>query len=556
MRNSMWGWQSSRTAVIGAAGVVFAIACLLPLGYLVTTSLTALSGAAAALLLDARQWTLLANTALLGAGAAALSTIIGVPLGITLARVPLRRKNAIRIVLAAPMLLPPYLVGLAWIYLWAGLLRAFVDRDVVTSWIYSLPAAIVVLSLVFYPLSMLASEIGLRQIDGRLEEAALLAGPRRLVLRRITLPLAAPMIAAAALVVFVLAVSEFGVPGLLQVRVYTTEVFTAFAALYDFSRALVLALPLLAVCAIVGAAAAQLLGGRMLAARRLTGNHPLLFDEWRRGGPVIVTVVTVVAVVLPIAVLAHEASSIRSLRVALAGSGEAIANSLMLSALGATVVSAVAMALGYARARARGRGAHVVDILFVVLFAVPSTIVGVALIGLWNRPGAWGAIYGTDAMFILAYLARFVTVAALILAAAVRYVPISHEEAAAVAGIGWSRTMWRIVLPQARLGIAAAWIVVFVLSFGELGASVLIAPPGESTLPIRIYTIIANAPPAQVAVLALLQALVVLTPAAILGIVASLREPTRARGGAAIRPARGRPERGLEADVIDKREGR
>ena len=107
-------------------------------------------------------------------------------------------------------------------------------------------------------------------------------------------------------------------------------------------------------------------------------------------------------------------------------------------------------------------------------------------------------------MFILAYLARFVPVAALILAAAVRYVPISHEEAAAAAGAGWLRTMWRIVLPQLRLGLAAAWIVVFVLSFGELGASVLIAPPGESTLPIRIYTIIANAPPAQVAALALL----------------------------------------------------
>ena len=88
---------------------------------------------------------------------------------------------------------------------------------------------------------------------------------------------------------------------------------------------------------------------------------------------------------------------------------------------------------------------------------------GVALIGLWNRPGALGAVYGTDAMFILAYLARFVPVAALILAAAVRYVPMSHEEAAAAAGAGWFHTCRRIVLPQLRLGLAAAWIVVFVL---------------------------------------------------------------------------------------------
>jgi iron(III) transport system permease protein len=522
----MWGWRSSRTFVIGIAGLIFAVGCVLPLAYLVTTSLAGVNAAAAALLLDARQRTLLYNTTLLGIGAAALSTAIGAPLGVTLARVPIRRKAAIRVVLAAPLLLPPYVVALAWIYLGnsGGFLTAIVDRDVVASWTYSLPAAIVVLSLVFYPLSMLASEVGLRRIDGRLEEAALVVASPRRVLRRITLPLAAPSIAAAALVIFVLAVSDFGVPGLLRVRVYTTEVFTAFAALYDLSRAIVLTVPLLIVCAAVGAVAARLLGDRLVSARRLTGSHPPLFDRWRGRAELAVATVFVVAVALPLVVLLREALNGRSVTASLTGSGEAIANSLVLSAMGATVVAPVAACLGYARARARERVANLADILFVVLFAVPSTIVGVGLIGLWNRPGVFGTIYGTDTMFILAYLARFVPVAALILAAAVQYVPISHEEAAAVAGAGWLRTMRRIVLPQLRLGLAAAWTVVFVLSFGELGASVLIAPPGESTLPIRIYTIIANTPPAQVAALALLQALVIFTPLAVFGTVASLRE--------------------------------
>jgi iron(III) transport system permease protein len=63
--------------------------------------------------------------------------------------------------------------------------------------------------------------------------------------------------------------------------------------------------------------------------------------------------------------------------------------------------------------------------------------------------------------------------------------------------------------------IAATWAVVFVLAFGELGATILVAPPGESTLPVRIYTLIANAPSSQVAALALLQTGVILTvPAA------------------------------------------
>ena len=127
-------------------------------------------------------------------------------------------------------------------------------------------------------------------------------------------------------------------------------------------------------------------------------------------------------------------------------------------------------------------------------------------------------------MFLLAYLARFVPVAALILAAATSAISVSQEEAAAVSGAPWVRTMRTIVLPQMRLGIAAAWVVAFVLAFGELGVSVLVAPPGEATLPIRVYTIIANTPSSNVAALALMQSLVVFLPVAALGAYASLRE--------------------------------
>ena len=64
------------------------------------------------------------------------------------------------------------------------------------------------------------------------------------------------------------------------------------------------------------------------------------------------------------------------------------------------------------------------------------------------------------------------------LAATTRAVSVSQEEAAAVGGVGWFRTMRAIVLPQMRLGIAAAWVIAFVLAFGELGVSILVAPAG------------------------------------------------------------------------------
>jgi len=512
----MLRWLSSRTVVTGIAVVLFIACCVLPVAYLLAVPLSTGNVSYRALWLDARQQGLLWNTARLGVGTALLATVLGAPLGLALARIALRGKALLRIVLAAPVVLPPYVVALAWTYLGRSIDLA--------EWTDSLPAAIVVLGLVFYPLSMLATEVALRRIDGRLEEAAVLSAPPYLVLRRITLPLAAPSVLAAALVIFVLSVSEFGVPGLLRVRVYTTEVFTAFAALYDFSRAVLLAVPLLLLCLIVATVAVVLVGDRLVAARRDSGTRPALLEGWRRSAEAAAIAAAAIALGLPVIVLAREALRAESLPAIVQGSGSAVVNSLLLAAIGATAVVSLAVWLGYARARALGRFGQFADIVFVVAFAVPSTIVGVGLIGLWNRPGFVGALYGTDVMFILGYLARFVPVAALAIAATIRYVPVSHEEAAAVSGAGWLRTMARIVVPQIRLGLLIAWVIAFVLAFGELGVSILIAPPGEATLPIRIYTIIANTPPSHVALLALLQAAVILSPLALLALAVSVRE--------------------------------
>jgi iron(III) transport system permease protein len=493
--------------IIGAAVAAFAATSALPLVYMLATTIDDV--ALSVLLLDARQRTLLGNSALLATVSAALATVIGAPLGFGLARVAAAQKAVVRIALTAPLLLPPYTLALAWVYVGGG------------AWTYSLPAAAVVLALVYYPVIMLATEAALRQMDPYLEEAGLIAAPPTRVLSRITLPLVAPAIGGAALIVFVLAMSEFGVPALLRVRVYTTEVFTAFAALFDFARAAALTIPLLLLAAGTSAIAASLLGTRVIAGhRRVSVAAPIDLPSWRTPVTLLALLVISVAVVLPTLVLLREAEGVFT---AARGSWPSIRLSLLLAAVGATLVVPLGATLGYARARTESRLGQVADILWVVLFAVPSTIVGVALIGLWNRTGPVGLVYGTVAMLVLVYLARFVPVAALIVAASVRQIPISHEEAASVAGVTWPRALGAVVLPQMVRGLAAAWVIAFVFAFGELGASILVSPPGESTLPIRIYTIIANTPSSVVASLALLQVLVIFIPLAVVALYATRR---------------------------------
>jgi iron(III) transport system permease protein len=516
---------SAKAMALGGAGVLFVAICVLPLIYMLVVSFTGIDGGFTfnnyrRLLTEARQRELLMNSTFLGAATAFVATMVGAPLGLLLARVDLPAKSWLRLALLIPLVLPPYVLGLAWIYVSGstGIAAHLLGRDLLSDATYSLAGAVAVLSIGFFPLAMLATEASARRVDGRLEEAGMLVATPRRVFTRITLPLIAPGIASAALVILVLAVSEFGVPGLLRVRVFTTEVFTAFAAQYDFGRATALSVPLLLLVLIAAVALKLTIGDRLLTTRR--SMHPGLsfnLGLWR--APVLISIGILIAlsVILPLSALASEARGAGPIVAAVQASGRAITNSIVLSLGGALLTVGLGLLLGYSRARARTRFGRLADFVFIVLFAAPSTVIGVGLIGLWNRPGPFGEIYRSPLIIVVAYLARFVAVAALILAAAVRQISPSLEEAAEVSGARWPRAFARIVFPQITAATAAALVVSFILAFGELGATVLVAPPGESTLPVRVYTLIANAPSSQVASLALMQAFIVLMPLLLFG---------------------------------------
>ncbi len=517
---------SSRAIVLSLAAALFMAICALPVIYMFGVSLIGSEGGLSfdnyrRLLMEQRHHQLLLNSTLLGVGASALATLIGAPLGLLLARSDVRGKDWWRLALVMPLVVPPYVLALAWTWL-AGSIGLSAERT------YCLTGAAGILGVSFYPLAMLAMEAAARRVDAQLEEAALLVAVPRRVAMRITLPLVAPAVAATALVIFVLAISDFGVPGLLRVNVFTTEVFTAFAALYDFGAATALSTPLLIVTLLAAIIAAIITGESRLTSRQ--GSRvglPLRLGRWRPLAEVSLLFVLLVCVLLPALTLMLEAGSLKWIASATKDSGSAVMNSIVLSSVGATLAVALAVLPGYARARMKSHwGGKLVDLLFITLFAVPGTVVGIGLIGLWNRPGVAGTVYTSQLIVLIAYLARFAPVAALMISAGVRQIPVSFEEAAAVTGAGWWRSFTRIVLPNLKTSLAAAWAVAFVFAFGELSATILVAPPGESTLPVRIYTLIANTPTGNVAALALTQSMIALLPLALFAWVVRQREGT------------------------------
>jgi len=508
---------SGRGAAFAGATVVLGACCVAPLGVLlVAPALTGRWDAYASAWLDVRQLQLLVNSVRIAAGVMVLATAIGSPLGFLLARVPMPARNAVRLALALPVVLPTYAQALSWVYLTgsAGLATRLFASDALPHLTYSWLGAVIVLSLALYPIPMLATEAAARRLESRLEEAALVVASPMRALARVTFPLLWPSVASSALLTFVLALSDYSVPNLLRQRVYTTEVFTAFAAFYDASRATALALPLIGVAFMVGYLM-TIRGTRVLDTSRASTRIGVALPRLRVVSALTMGVVFGVSVVMPFGVLSAEAGSLAAIGQGLARSGGAVAESLLLAAVAATMICGVSLVLGHRRARSNQPWGRWLDAALIALFAVPGTIVGVALIQLWNRPGSMGVVYGTSAMLVLAYMARFIPVATLILGAGVRRVSRSSEDAAAVSGAGWARTMRHIVVPQLATSLLVAWVLVFVLAFGEVGASVLVAPPGHAPYPVHVFTLIANAPTEQVAALALVQAAVIACPFAI-----------------------------------------
>jgi len=183
--------------------------------------------------------------------------------------------------------------------------------------------------------------------------------------------------------------------------------------------------------------------------------------------------------------------------------GEAPLNSLVTSVLAASVIAVLGLVLGHAAAR-RWRGATWFDSLAMLTFLTPASVLGVGLIATWNRT-ALQAVYGSIAILVVGFVARYAVVGLRTVATVVAQSPESLEHAAAVAGAGFARRLLRIVLPVNVRGVTAAWLLALVFSLRDLETPVLFYPAGREPLTVRLFTLEANGPESVIAALAVAQ---------------------------------------------------
>lgn len=168
--------------------------------------------------------------------------------------------------------------------------------------------------------------------------------------------------------------------------------------------------------------------------------------------------------------------------------GEAL-QALTTSLVTALTANLLALAAGtwaaLAAAALKARQRKVMDALFVLPVAVPSVVVGLAILVAFSQPPF--LLNGTRWIVIIAHTVLVTAFAYQSVSAAISRLDPAYEQAAASLGARPAYVLWRVKLPLLLPSLTAAAGLCFALSMGELSATMMLYPPDWTPLPVLIY---------------------------------------------------------------------
>ncbi|MCK5781462.1 MAG: iron ABC transporter permease [Flavobacteriales bacterium] len=438
-------------------------------------------------LIEKETFTLLAKSCAIAFTVSTLSTLFGTILGFLLYKTNILFRSFFKLVLLIPLFISPYILAVAW----KDFFFLFFNT---TSFISSNTGVIIVLTIIFTPLAMLIIGSALSNISSQLEENAIMTTNIRNVIIKITLPLIKPALISSFVLIFIFSISEFSVPAFFGVKVFTTEIFTQFSAFYNHTLAIFQSLLLIFICISL-----------LYLDRKHIGNSPFLsvsdkgmktknysLKNVKAWSMLFLFSWFLISVLLPFIILfiqsfKNDASKFIQAFELLKPT---FINSIALAFFGAILIVFIGFSAAYQSA-VRSRKSF--DWILLVIFAIPSTIYGISLIKFYNQPEL-NFIYSSYAIILIAYVGKFSFISSKLIANAIKQIPNSLDEAAQVEGITFFSRIQKILIPIIMPSLFTAFIISFIFSLGELGTTIMIYPPGTEIMPIKVFTIMANAP--------------------------------------------------------------
>ncbi|TKI59378.1 iron ABC transporter permease [Brevibacillus antibioticus] len=467
-----------------------------------------------------RTWNAIGHSVTAAGASTLIALVIGVSLAWLCAYTDIRWKSAIHVLALLPLLIPSYVMTLAWTQLAGpqGVLNraaSWLYGGPLELWdVYGLDGIIVVMGLTHYPLVYMLTLSVLYRIPKELEWAAHSSGATATtVFRKVTLPLALPGIAGGGLLAFISGLDNFGVPAFLgipeNIPLLSTLIYEEVIGFGPsaFARASVLSI-LLGVIALAGTGVQWLFLRKSRVDQTSAEDKSIRrhLERYRRGVEVLVGLFLLVTSVLPLLSMAANAfikayglpfvpQNLTWKHFAFVlfdhvGTRAAIGNSLMLACLTGVLCVVAGTWFAYWRIHRPSFMGKVMEGAVALPYALPGMVLGLAMILTWIEPiPSWQpGIYGTVWLILIAYVTRFLILQVKSSTVSIMQVGKEVEEAARING-GRFWTRWsRILLPLYAPGMATGLFLVFLTAFTELTISSLLWSSGSETIGVVIFS--------------------------------------------------------------------
>ena len=536
-----WGSRLLAAFVGGAAAVLV----LYPIAFLVQASLSVGDPQARppeAYGLDnyadlPRYAHIFGNTVMVAVGATVVAIVVGFVMGWILSRTDVPGRGVFEQLMALPYYVTPLMGALAWSLLGSpsgGFLnqawRAAGGQghllDVNSPWGIAWVMALFEGSVAFVMIGAV-----MKSMDPALEEASQVVGAGRTrTMLKVTLPLVIPGVLGATVFVFAEMLGSFSAALVLGLP---SRFYVVTTAMYQLVSQYP---PRFPTAAAMGVSLFAVMFAMIWLYRRIVGRGHYATITGKAFRPRVMRVgrlrwallafcllYLVVAVVLPVLTLFSAsvqrlATALVPLRANLTLANYATAlsldavrsalwNSLLLGVATASLGVGVMALLSWLIYRSRLPGAGAIEYVLMFPQAVPRLVFAFGMLWAWlifPLP-----VYGTLWLLLIAYLTVFLPLGLRTISGVILQVDRSLEESAQMCGAPWGYRMRTVTLPLLRPGLVAAWLLLFIASVRELGASILLMGPKAKVITPAIVESWFSTSTELTAAMALLQTLAV-----------------------------------------------
>lgn len=504
-RLDVWGWTTIVILLLYALFLLYPLSLLLKMAFSDGVHFT-LENFAKFFSRKYYSITLL-NSFKVSIAATIASVIVGVVLGYFMSVFKVRGAKLLRMCIVMATMSAPFVGAYAWIMMLGrnGVITNFLSDlfGITMPDIYGFNGIMLVFVTQLFPLVFLYVQGAMSKMDASLMEASEnlgCTGFKRFF--TVVLPLISPTVLAGALLVFVRAMSDFGTPMLIGegYRTFTVILYNEFVGEVSQNKGFASAIAIIAILITMVVYFSQNFVAKKQAFS-MNALHRIEKKQLHGFSNFIVHFITYVVVgisILPQLYVVYTSFLKTSGQIYVAGYslqsyqdmfsrlGRSIQNTIVIPAVSLLIVVFLAVLIAYVAVRRRNVLSGAVDVISMIPYVIPGTVIGIAMISAFNREPL--VLTGGMLIMVVALVVRRLPYTIRSSVAILQQIPLYVEEAALSLGSSKPKAFFTVTLPMMSSGVLSGAILSWVTLISELSTAILLYTGKTQTLTVAIYT--------------------------------------------------------------------